>query len=130
MHDLAGALKFHLREAKEPAIPFDLYDAFLKTHDGQSVSSEKIEEAVKLLSESRRSVLGSLMRLLSMITAQSDVNLMPPENIGIVFGPTLLRDKQNQFDIGVTGTLADIVVSMVNLSDHLFTVCFSFCPSL
>ncbi|XP_030893594.1 GEM-interacting protein isoform X3 [Leptonychotes weddellii] len=104
-HDVSSVLKRFLQELTDPVVPFHLYDAFIslaKTlhadpgHDPgtPSPSPEVIRSLKTLLVQlpaSNYSTLRHLVAHLFRVAAQFEENKMSANNLGIVFGPTLLR---------------------------------------
>lgn len=77
-----------------------------------------LTEAIDTLPPVNRALLGALMRLLCEVAKFSDVNKMPAENLGIVWGPTLLREElENIFNVANT---AQVVFMMIAHCDELF----------
>ncbi|XP_029074164.1 GEM-interacting protein isoform X3 [Monodon monoceros] len=104
-HDVSSVLKRFLQELTDPVVPFHLYDAFIslaKTlhadpgHDPgtPSPSPEVIRSLKNLLvqlPDSNYNTLRHLVAHLFRVAAQYEENKMSANNLGIVFGPTLLR---------------------------------------
>ncbi|CAK6445272.1 unnamed protein product [Pipistrellus nathusii] len=108
-HDVTSVLKRFLQELTDPVIPFHLYDAFIslaKTlhanpgHDSEtpSPSAEAVrflETLLVQLPDSNYNTLRHLVAHLFRVAAQFEENKMSANNLGIVFGPTLLRPPDN-----------------------------------
>ncbi|XP_025771514.1 GEM-interacting protein isoform X2 [Herpailurus yagouaroundi] len=104
-HDVSSVLKRFLQELTDPVVPFHLYDAFIslaKTlhadpgHDpGTPSPSPEVICSLKTLlvqlPDSNYSTLRHLVAHLFRVAAQFEENKMSANNLGIVFGPTLLR---------------------------------------
>ncbi|XP_027440657.2 GEM-interacting protein isoform X1 [Zalophus californianus] len=104
-HDVSSVLKRFLQELTDPVVPFHLYDAFIslaKTlhadpgHDpGTPSPSPEVIRSLKTLlvqlPDSNYSTLRHLVAHLFRVAAQFEENKMSANNLGIVFGPTLLR---------------------------------------
>ncbi|XP_058864114.1 GEM-interacting protein-like isoform X2 [Acipenser ruthenus] len=103
-HDITGVLKHFLKELPEPVVVFDLYDEFMALgKDIQRVSDgHDSPEAAGILDLSARDLLGKLpasnyntlrhiIAHLYRVSEQFEENKMSPSNLGIIFGPTLLR---------------------------------------
>uniref|UniRef100_A0A8D0B0Q2 Rho-GAP domain-containing protein n=1 Tax=Salvator merianae TaxID=96440 RepID=A0A8D0B0Q2_SALMN len=93
VHVLTGALKLFFRELPEPLVPYSVFDDFIATvklpDPKEKVS--KMKELIQSLPQPNRETLHYLLKHLHKVMEQSDVNRMTTQNIGIVFGPTLLR---------------------------------------
>nr|XP_045010250.1 GEM-interacting protein isoform X2 [Jaculus jaculus] len=104
-HDVTSVLKRFLQELTDPVIPFHFYDAFIslaKTlhadlRDNPEIPSPSPEVICSLktllvqLPDSNYSTLRHLVAHLFRVAARFEENKMSANNLGIVFGPTLLR---------------------------------------
>nr|XP_015844415.1 GEM-interacting protein [Peromyscus maniculatus bairdii] len=104
-HDITSVLKRFLQELTDPVVPFHFYDAFIslaKTLHADpgdspgtpSPSPEVIRSLKTLLGrlpDSNYSTLRHLVAHLFRVAARFEENKMSANNLGIVFGPTLLR---------------------------------------
>ncbi|XP_048343560.1 rho GTPase-activating protein 9-like [Sphaerodactylus townsendi] len=106
VHVITGALKLFFRELPEPVVPFSLFNEFIaavKLSDSKEKAS-KLAELVQTLPRPNRNTLHYLLEHLRKVMEHSDANRMTTQNIGIVFGPTLLRHE---------GDVASLVEDMV-----------------
>uniref|UniRef100_A0A3P9I227 Chimerin 1 n=1 Tax=Oryzias latipes TaxID=8090 RepID=A0A3P9I227_ORYLA len=90
---ITSALKLYLRDLPVPVISYDSYPRFIeaaKLTDPEK-KLEAFREALALLPLSHRETLKYLMAHLRRVTQNEKFNLMSAENLGIVFGPTLMR---------------------------------------
>ncbi|XP_019378500.1 PREDICTED: N-chimaerin isoform X2 [Gavialis gangeticus] len=90
---ITGALKLYFRDLPIPLITYDAYPKFIesaKTTDPDE-QLEILHEALKLLPPAHCETLRYLMAHLKRVTLREKENLMNAENLGIVFGPTLMR---------------------------------------
>ncbi|XP_044299155.1 rho GTPase-activating protein 9 isoform X2 [Varanus komodoensis] len=95
VHVITGALKLFFRELPEPLVPYSLFDEFIaavKLPDLKEKIS-KLAGLIQSLPQSNRDTLQYLLEHLRKVMELSDVNRMTTQNIGIVFGPTLLRHE-------------------------------------
>ncbi|KAL8178297.1 UNVERIFIED_CONTAM: hypothetical protein K2H54_039666 [Gekko kuhli] len=132
-HDISNVLKLYLRQLPEPLILFRLYNEFIglakesqnineeldmkrmspRSKKGQSVCIElnriilKIKDLLKLLPAPNYNTLQFLVGHLHRVTEHSDENKMSASNLGIIFGPTLIRPRQT-----------DATVSLSSLVDY------------
>lgn len=58
------------------------------------VATQELKELVHKLPRHHHLTLAMLMQHLERVARDADVNNMPPSNLGIVFGPTLLRTAE------------------------------------
>eukprot|EP00727_Mastigamoeba_balamuthi_P013485 m51a1_g876 putative domain containing protein (481) ;mRNA; f:870306-872635 len=87
-----NALKTYVRELPEPLLTFERYKQFVDA--GQDAA--KLAELVKGLPRPNRLTLHYIMEHLVRVAAKSDVNMMTPQNLAIVFGPTILRASESE----------------------------------
>ncbi|KAM5237961.1 GEM-interacting protein [Ctenodactylus gundi] len=104
-HDVTGVLKRFLQELTHPVVPFHFYDAFIslaKTlhvnpgdDPGTPSPSPEVVRSLKTLlvqlPDSNYNTLRHLVAHLFRVATQFEENKMSANNLGIVFGPTLLR---------------------------------------
>ncbi|KAM6106920.1 LOW QUALITY PROTEIN: rho GTPase-activating protein 9 [Phoenicopterus ruber ruber] len=96
VHVVTGALKLFFRELPEPLVPYELFDPFIeaiKLPDPQE-QVERVAELVQSLPPANYATLRYLLAHLCRVMERVDVNRMTRQNIGIVFGPTLLRPER------------------------------------
>ncbi|XP_071491277.1 N-chimaerin-like [Diadema antillarum] len=98
---ITGALKLYLRELPIPLVPFKMYTSFMAAIKIQSPSGklEAICVALEELYTSFPAHYHTLKLLLAHFTRVVELhedNKMNVENMGIVFGPTLMRPPSNQ----------------------------------
>ncbi|NWW87588.1 RHG15 protein, partial [Rhynochetos jubatus] len=96
IHVVTGALKLFFRELPEPLVPYRLFDSFMeavKLPDPQE-QVERLAELVQSLPPTNYATLRYLLAHLCQVMERVSVNRMTRQNIGIVFGPTLLRPER------------------------------------
>ncbi|XP_078027919.1 beta-chimaerin isoform X3 [Epinephelus lanceolatus] len=93
---IAGALKLYLRDLPIPVIPFDLYPRFIQAAKIPNAESrlEAIHESLLQLPPAHYETLRYLMAHLKRVTQFEKDNLMNAENLGIVYGPTLMQPPE------------------------------------
>ncbi|XP_041818228.1 rho GTPase-activating protein 17a isoform X4 [Chelmon rostratus] len=94
-HAVAGALKSYLRELPEPLMTYQLYDEWIQA---SSVSDpDKRLQALWVvcdkLPKNNRTNLRYLVKFLTKLAQDSEINKMTPSNIAIVLGPNLMWAK-------------------------------------
>uniref|UniRef100_A0A3Q0SAM8 GEM interacting protein n=1 Tax=Amphilophus citrinellus TaxID=61819 RepID=A0A3Q0SAM8_AMPCI len=104
-HDITSVLKHFFKELPEPLLTFDLYNDFITVgkaiqhlNDGDMSPEPKeimdiIDNLQRLLEKLPPYCYSTLQHTLSHLQRVSEnyENKMSPSNLGIVFGPTLLR---------------------------------------
>ncbi|CAG0918258.1 unnamed protein product [Notodromas monacha] len=100
---IANVLKLYLRQLPEPLLPAYLYNDFIRIAAEYPENDEEADSprALRAINSMRdiaaklpkvhRDTLSFLMHHLTRVAAEAPANNMPSSNLGIVFGPTLLR---------------------------------------
>ncbi|CAG5122062.1 unnamed protein product, partial [Candidula unifasciata] len=95
---ISNVLKLYLRQLPEPLLTFRLYSDFIhaakENMSGQLFGENLLEQLKRLISRLPSSNLCTcavLMHHLHRVASHSEFNQMSASNLGIVFGPTLLR---------------------------------------
>ncbi|XP_068434452.1 GEM-interacting protein [Clinocottus analis] len=104
-HDITSTLKHFFKELPEPLLTFDLYNHFITVGKTIQQLNEKeptpntnetmdimlsLQKLLQKLPPHCYSTLQHMMSHLQIVSENSE-NKMSPSNLGIVFGPTLLR---------------------------------------
>ena len=92
----ASLLKLFLRELKEPIIPPLYQTILLKFQENYCQADEaklllRIKEVFRRLSPTRREIVRYLFQFMIDVSHKSEVNKMTPNNLALVFGPSLFR---------------------------------------
>ena len=105
-HDVSSVLKRFLQQLPEPLFTFDLYEDFMRIsrkynrdHDDMNALQETCD-LIKLLPEAHKATLEILLKHLHQVSLQAEDNKMTPSNLGVVFGPTLFRQRRNNAKTG------------------------------
>ncbi|XP_045123637.1 rho GTPase-activating protein 12-like isoform X2 [Portunus trituberculatus] len=97
IHNLSGALKLFFRELKEPLIPYEIYDDFIRATGSEyrrmNQQADKLMKAVNKLPVENRDTLKLLMQHLLRVSEYESENRMSLSNLAIVFGPCLMWPK-------------------------------------
>jgi len=95
VHSVSTGLKLYLRERTSPLIPYKYYKNFLTCLQESDHSEEATKELCQLLVSAlpanNQMILIYLFKFLSKVSAHSDTNKMTPRNLGVVFGPVIVR---------------------------------------
>uniref|UniRef100_A0A8C3PQQ3 Rho-GAP domain-containing protein n=1 Tax=Calidris pygmaea TaxID=425635 RepID=A0A8C3PQQ3_9CHAR len=123
VHVVTGALKLFFRELPEPLVPYRLFDPFIeavKLPDPQE-QVKRVAELVQSLPPPNHATLRYLLAHLCRVMERVDVNRMTRQNIGIVFGPTLLRPEREPGSLAVGMAQQNQVVELLLAHfDHIF----------
>ncbi|XP_032322041.1 rho GTPase-activating protein 45 isoform X3 [Camelus ferus] len=125
-HDISNVLKLYLRQLPEPLISFRLYhelvglakDSLKAEAEAKAVSrgqldatereaaavamAGRLRELLRDLPAENRATLRYLMRHLRRIVEVEQDNKMTSGNLGIVFGPTLLRPRPTEATVSLS----------------------------
>ncbi|XP_052658136.1 rho GTPase-activating protein 29 isoform X5 [Harpia harpyja] len=152
-HDISNVLKLYLRQLPEPLILFRLYNEFIglakesqtvneeldakqaspKSKKRQSICIElnriiiKIKDLLKQLPVPNYNTLQYLIGHLHRVTEQSDENKMSASNLGIIFGPTLIRPRQTDATVSLSSLVdypyqARVVELLIAYYEKIFDV--------
>uniref|UniRef100_A0A8I6AAW8 Beta-chimaerin n=1 Tax=Rattus norvegicus TaxID=10116 RepID=A0A8I6AAW8_RAT len=94
---ITGALKLYFRDLPIPIITYDTYSKFIEAAKISNADErlEAVHEVLMLLPPAHYETLRYLMIHLKKVTMNEKDNLMNAENLGIVFGPTLMRPPED-----------------------------------
>ncbi|KAM6455073.1 rho GTPase-activating protein 29 isoform 2-T3 [Liasis olivaceus] len=152
-HDISNVLKLYLRQLPEPLILFRLYNEFIglakesqnineefdmkqmspKSKKRQSICIElnrillKIKDLLKLLPAANYNTLQFLLGHLYRVSEQSHENKMSASNLGIIFGPTLIRPRQTDATLSLSSLVdypyqARVVELLITHYEKIFDV--------
>ncbi|ETE70985.1 GEM-interacting protein, partial [Ophiophagus hannah] len=102
-HDITGVLKHFLKELSSPVLPFKLYEDFMAfsrnlQKGGDNSETDPIKTTKDLLSKlpaTNYNTIRHLIAHLYRVAERYQENKMSPNNLGIIFGPTLIRPPCN-----------------------------------
>ncbi|KAJ8934274.1 hypothetical protein NQ318_005594 [Aromia moschata] len=93
---ITSALKTYLRNLPEPLMTYRYHNGFIAAVKSESKQTRinDVHILVYRLPKTNFEVLKILMKHLTNVVAKSDKNLMTVSNLGVCFGPTLLRPEE------------------------------------
>ncbi|KAM9781521.1 rho GTPase-activating protein 26-like isoform 1-T2 [Syngnathus typhle] len=93
---ITSAIKHYLRVLPAPLMTYQYQRSFIKAAklDNPEARVTEIHSLVHRLPEKNRQMLEMLMKHLSNVASHHQQNLMTVANLGVVFGPTLLRPQE------------------------------------
>ncbi|KAM3937869.1 rho GTPase-activating protein 10 isoform 2-T2 [Leptodactylus fuscus] len=93
---ITSALKQYLRSLPEPLMTYELHEQFINPAKSGSPESRvnAVHFLVYKLPEKNKEMLHLLIKHLANVSANAKKNLMTVANLGVVFGPTLMRPQE------------------------------------
>ncbi|CAI2348326.1 unnamed protein product [Caenorhabditis sp. 36 PRJEB53466] len=114
---ISSAVKTFLRNLPEPLMTFELHNVFInaaKMGDA-TMRIDHIHFYVHQLPAQHRRMLEIVVRHLRRVADLSNANLMTVSNLGVCFGPTLLRPKEETvaaiMDIKFCNVVVEVLIS-------------------
>lgn len=127
-HDISNVLKLYLRQLPEPLILFRYYNDFIGlAKESQSIIMEEVEasrsgsasdppqisvelkrvlfkmkDLLRQLPAAHYKTLQFLMQHLHRVTEKAEENKMTASNLGIIFGPTLIKPRQTDAEVSLS----------------------------
>ncbi|XP_029956906.1 oligophrenin-1 [Salarias fasciatus] len=124
---VTSALKFYLRSLSEPLMTHSLHRDLMCAAKSDNLDSRlsEIHSLVYKLPEKSREMLEMLIKHLVNVCSHSDENLMTPSNMAVIFGPTLMRAKEETVAAMLDIKFQNIVVEIL-IEEH--KKIFSYMP--
>ncbi|CAG0883029.1 unnamed protein product [Cyprideis torosa] len=129
-HLLAGVLKAYLRDLPEPLLTYNLYGKWVEVARIED-HNERLKAFWRLIHDSLPPTyhrnLRYLIKFLALLATHQAKNKMPPHNIAICIGPTLLRNAEPDDDSSKIGSIGDtqsqctVVETLVTHSEYFFS---------
>ncbi|XP_053316669.1 rho GTPase-activating protein 10 [Spea bombifrons] len=93
---ITSALKLYLRSLPEPLMTYELHEQFINPAKSGSPESRvnAIHFLIYKLPDKNREMLDILIKHLANVSKHAKQNLMTVANLGVVFGPTLMRPQE------------------------------------
>uniref|UniRef100_A0A672ZR64 Rho GTPase-activating protein 42-like n=1 Tax=Sphaeramia orbicularis TaxID=375764 RepID=A0A672ZR64_9TELE len=112
---ITSGLKNYFRCLAEPLLTYRLHKDFIKAakYDDQKHRVNAIHALVHKLPEKNRTMLDILTKHLLRVSSHSDQNLMTVSNLGMIFGPTLMRSQEETVAAMMNIKFQNIVVEII-----------------
>ncbi|KAF7662852.1 hypothetical protein LDENG_00225280 [Lucifuga dentata] len=112
---ITSGLKNYLRCLSEPLMTFRLHKDFIMAvkSDDQNYRVCAVHALVHKLPERNKEMLELLIKHLVTVSTQSQVNMMTVSNLGVVFGPTLMRSQEETVAAMMNIKFQNIVVEIL-----------------
>jgi len=96
-HAVTTGLKIYMREKTAPVIPYKYYKEYMENYRRGNKTAEAVRQncqhMISTLPENNRRILVMLCKFLKDLAVFESENKMNPHNLGVVFGPTLMRTE-------------------------------------
>uniref|UniRef100_A0A8C6XTZ4 Rho GTPase activating protein 42 n=1 Tax=Naja naja TaxID=35670 RepID=A0A8C6XTZ4_NAJNA len=112
---ITSGLKNYLRCLAEPLMTFKLHKDFIIAvkSDDQNYRVDAVHALVHKLPEKNREMLDILIKHLVKVSLHSQQNLMTVSNLGVIFGPTLMRAQEETVAAMMNIKFQNIVVEIL-----------------
>ncbi|XP_060102651.1 rho GTPase-activating protein 10 [Heteronotia binoei] len=120
---ITSAMKQYLRSLPEPLMTYDLHGEFIIPVKSGSPESRVngIHFLVHKLPEKNKEMLDILVKHLAIVSSHAKKNLMTVANLGVVFGPTLMRPQEETVAALMDLKFQNIVVEiLIENHDKIF----------
>ncbi|XP_044161745.1 oligophrenin-1 isoform X2 [Bufo gargarizans] len=112
---ITSALKFYLRNLSEPVMTYKLHRELVSAAKSENLDYRlgAIHCLVYRLPDNHQEMLELIIRHLSSVCEHSKENLMSPSNMGVIFGPTLMRAQEDTVAAMMNIKFQNIVVELL-----------------
>ncbi|KFV73169.1 Oligophrenin-1, partial [Dryobates pubescens] len=112
---ITSSLKFYLRNLSEPVMTYKLHKELVQAAKSENLDYRlgAIHTLVYKLPEKNREMLELLVQHLVNVCEHSRENLMSPSNMGVIFGPTLMRSQEDTVAAMMNIKFQNIVVEIL-----------------
>ncbi|KAI1899966.1 hypothetical protein AGOR_G00067370 [Albula goreensis] len=115
IHVITGALKLFFRELPEPLVPYGFFTDIVETVK-MSDYLDKVDRMKCLILNMpppNHDTMRFMFRHLKRVMEHSDCNRMTTQNIGIVFGPTLMRPERDNGNMAINMVYQNQAVELI-----------------
>ncbi|KAM3877550.1 rho GTPase-activating protein 9 [Diretmus argenteus] len=123
VHVITGALKLFFRELPEPLVPYGFFSDIVDTVKMSDYTDkvDRLKCLVLNVPPPNHDTLQFIFRHLKRVLDHSGSNRMSTQNIGIVFGPTLMRPERDTGNMAVNMVYQNQAVELIlSEFDHIF----------
>ncbi|XP_061454289.1 oligophrenin-1 isoform X2 [Rhineura floridana] len=112
---VTSSLKFYLRNLSEPVMTYKLHKELVLAAKSENLDYRlgAIHSLIYKLPDKNREMLEMLIRHLVHVCEHSRENLMSPSNMGVIFGPTLMRAQEDTVAAMMNIKFQNIVVEIL-----------------
>ncbi|RUS82921.1 hypothetical protein EGW08_009305, partial [Elysia chlorotica] len=122
---ISSLLKSFFRKIDDPLVPSDFYDNFIEAnrHPDESKRKLKIKRLLHLLPPHHHETFKHMAEHLNKVASYGNINKMDAKNLAIMFGPTLVRKKEDD-TVSLVTDMSDqcrIIESIILHHDWFFS---------
>ncbi|KAM9482377.1 rho GTPase-activating protein 9 isoform 1-T2 [Clarias gariepinus] len=119
IHVITGALKLFFRELPEPLVPYEIFQEIVETVKLSDYLDkvERMKSLVVNMPPPNHSTMKHMFQHLKRVMEHCDSNRMTTQNIGIVFGPTLMRPESDCANMAINMVYQNQAVELI-LSEY------------
>uniref|UniRef100_A0A8C9W6S0 Rho GTPase-activating protein 42 n=1 Tax=Scleropages formosus TaxID=113540 RepID=A0A8C9W6S0_SCLFO len=112
---ITSGLKNYLRCLSEPLMTYKLHKDFIVAvkSDDQNYRVQAVHALVHKLPDKNKEMLDILIKHLLKVSKHSQMNLMTVSNLGVIFGPTLMRSQEETVAAMMNIKFQNIVVEIL-----------------
>uniref|UniRef100_UPI00398F2E82 oligophrenin-1 isoform X2 n=1 Tax=Pristiophorus japonicus TaxID=55135 RepID=UPI00398F2E82 len=112
---ITSALKHYLRNLEEPVMTYKLHRELVSASKSDNLDYRlgAIHSLVYKLPEKNREILELIIKHLVNVCGHSKENLMTASNMGVIFGPTLMRAQEDTVAAMINIKFQNIVVEIM-----------------
>lgn len=134
-HDVGGLFKLFLRRLPEPLCTFELYSTFVDVQEkglGDVEWVNQVKQLLGVLPDLNYRIFIRLLPFFHHLTTLSGTNKMNPENLSIVFAPTLFysRDRSPEAMLQDSVTVGKLLTAMIVHHEELIETPLEQLPPL
>ncbi|XP_036436047.1 oligophrenin-1 isoform X1 [Colossoma macropomum] len=112
---ITSAMKFYLRSLSEPLMTYTLHRELISAAKSENLDYRlgAVHSLVYKLPEQNREMLELMIKHLVSVCSHSCANLMTASNMGVIFGPTLMRAEEETVAAMLDIKFQNIVVEIL-----------------
>ncbi|PWN48569.1 RhoGAP-domain-containing protein [Violaceomyces palustris] len=121
---ITSVLKNYFRELPTPLLTYDLHEEFIKAAEMKGdpkLKAGRMGELIGQLPKEHYQTLKCLIQHLNRVQQRCEENRMNSRNLGVVFGPTLMKSGDPSQEFAHMGGKAMTIEYFIEHADQLFT---------
>uniref|UniRef100_A0A8C8H506 Rho GTPase activating protein 9 n=1 Tax=Oncorhynchus tshawytscha TaxID=74940 RepID=A0A8C8H506_ONCTS len=132
IHVITGALKLFFRELPEPLVPYGFFTDIVETIKMSDYLDkvDRLKWLVLSMPPPNHDTMRFMFSHLKRVMEHAKSNRMSTQNIGIVFGPTLMRPERDNANMAINMVYQNQAVELIlNEFDRIFELNIPLTPS-